>query len=359
MRAVRTERRGSWPPTHRNLGAGTVPAPLTLTAQPNAATEWRLVTIKGIVRSVHRTGAAWQADVASHGTTFLVSALAGAGIPRDRVVVGATISARGIVKRPYPTAKDRRFAILPRSAGDVVVTSAAQGADTSGSGAGSGAGTRPASGRSGSAPRPTTRPRGANATPTAPAGAATSGADATAIDVDLVDLSVSAGKLVRVGGIIATVASGSLTLDDGTAVATADLTNDAAPALAQLAPGMPVNLVGTAQAGAPPRLVVTRAEDVIAIPDTGAAASPDSAAASDGATAPDPFASTPTAVLSTDPADLTGSEDVSSASQGSTASTLLVAGLLFGLATVGVVALLLGRRPTPRLMAHPQPGTRR
>ena len=122
---------------------------------------------------------------------------------------------------------------------------------------------------------------------------------------------------------------------------------------------MPVNLVGTAQAGAPPRLVVTRAEDVIAIPDTGAAASPDSAGASDGAPSPDPFASPPTAVLSTDPADLTGSEDVSSASQGSTASTLLVVGLLLGLAMVGVVALLLGRRPTPRLMAHPQPGTRR
>jgi hypothetical protein len=62
----------------RNLGAGTVPAPITLTAQPNAATEWRLVTIKELFDP---STAVVQpaADVASHGDVSR-RALAGAGI---------------------------------------------------------------------------------------------------------------------------------------------------------------------------------------------------------------------------------------------------------------------------------------
>ena len=49
--------------------------------------------------------------------SIVVIGLAGAGIPSTNLVEGATATIVGIVRRPYPTANDRRFAILPARPG--------------------------------------------------------------------------------------------------------------------------------------------------------------------------------------------------------------------------------------------------
>ncbi len=100
----------------RVLGSRT-PVAHALDVAPGAATEWRLVRVRGTIAELHRSGDRWTAELAAGRLRLLVAGLAGSGIPSTDIGVGRTATIVGIVKRPYPTAKDRRFSILPRSPG--------------------------------------------------------------------------------------------------------------------------------------------------------------------------------------------------------------------------------------------------
>ncbi|MDX6629085.1 MAG: hypothetical protein QOH00_1331, partial [Gaiellales bacterium] len=276
-----------------------------------------------------------------------VDSLKDAKIKPDRARVGATVTVTGIAKRPHPTAKDRRFTILPRTAADVVIERQTA-SDTSGGPAATprrattSARSTPATGRGGGSTTPGVTSPGATLTPGQP------------LDVDLVDLPVSAGRAVRVGGLIVSIGTASLVLDDGTATATADVAGDARAVLSQLHVGLAINLIGKAGSGPGPRLTVTRAEDVIPVADPAAPAA--SAAPSDLA-GPASAAALGASVGPSDAFSLSDAEGVAGEPAPAGSVPLLV-GLLLSLALVGVVALLLSRRQPLRLMAHPSPGTR-
>ena len=71
---------------------------------------------------MERLGDRWRAEIQLvSGTKVPVQGQAGAGIPSTAILVGKRITVTGIVKRPYPTASDRRYAVLPRSGGDVSI----------------------------------------------------------------------------------------------------------------------------------------------------------------------------------------------------------------------------------------------
>ena len=166
-----------------DLGPASLPAPLALIGEPSADLEWRLVRIAGEVRSVHRDGAQWRAEVGpTDASARRIDGLAGAKIPADRLSVGAVATIVGIVRRPYPTATDRRFSILPRSSTDIAVKAGPLAAGSSSTAAGRSTPT-PAGGlgHDGSVAGDPTASAGTGAS------APTAGA-ATILDVDLVDL---------------------------------------------------------------------------------------------------------------------------------------------------------------------------
>src|SRR5207245_8983031 len=130
--------------------------------------------------------------------------------PGTALVEGRTATIVGIVRRPYPSATDRRFAILPRGPADVILGGSSEG-DPSGPGNGAGGpGAGGGAGRSGP---------GAGSTGLAP------------LDLDLAELGGHVGALVRVGGLVAEMASDGFRVDDGTAVGRVVLRG---PALDQL-----------------------------------------------------------------------------------------------------------------------------
>src|SRR5205814_811708 len=116
---------------------------------------------------------------------------------------GRALTIVGIIKRPYPTATDRRFGLLPRNRSDLALGPAAAGAsgDSSGVGAGS----------TGSGAGATSDPDGPDVTP----------------DTDLATLFEHIGSTVHVGGLIAELTADGFLLDDGTAVARIVLHGDA------------------------------------------------------------------------------------------------------------------------------------
>lgn len=134
----------------------------------------------------------------------------------------------GIVKRPYPTASDRRFAVLPRGGNDVAIAPAGNGAATEPLPSTSGV-----SGASGSA--------GAGGV-----GGAGGAADVTP-DTDLAALAEHAGKRVRVGGLIASVGSDGFDLDDGTALAHIVLDDEMTALLPHLRKGEAVAATGVVE----------------------------------------------------------------------------------------------------------------
>ena len=97
------------------------PSVLDLRAAPGAATEWRLVRIRGTVADVHRSGDRWTAELVSDGLRIPLVGLPGGGIAASTVEEGRRATVTGIVKRPYPTATDQRFAVVPRSARDLAL----------------------------------------------------------------------------------------------------------------------------------------------------------------------------------------------------------------------------------------------
>jgi hypothetical protein len=207
------------------------PVAHVLRGRPSAATEWLLVRVSGTVVEVHRSGDRWTAELETAGGRIPVQGLAGSGIPSTALIEGRPATITGIIKRPYPTAKDRRFSIVPRRASDVALGPASRSSAATGPSASHPLGGSPEDAGGESAQR--------------------------VIDVDLRDLALNAGRLVRVGGLVTTVEQGRFQLDDGTAVRVVRLEGGAATFSARLRPGDALNATGTPEAGDPPVLVVS------------------------------------------------------------------------------------------------------
>ena len=103
------------------LGPGAPPRPETLGGAPGPAHEWRLVRIAGQVLDVRRLGTTWRAEVLVGRSKVVVVGLAGAGIASTAIVEGRPVTVVGIVRRPYPSATDRRYQVVPRGPADVAL----------------------------------------------------------------------------------------------------------------------------------------------------------------------------------------------------------------------------------------------
>lgn len=217
--------------------------------------EWRLVRISGTITKIERFGDRWRVEVTLAGSKDAkvpVLGQAGAGIPSTRLAEGATVTVIGIVKRPYPTATDRRFAVLPRSGADLL-TSGTTG--TTGS-AGSGAGNSDRNGVAGGAGAPTSTPGVVDVTP----------------DTDLAALGEHLGAQVRVGGLVATVAADGIDLDDGSATARIVFRGDAIELLPYLRTGDAIAATGRVeQLDGAPVVIVDGAAAVVRVGDLGQA----------------------------------------------------------------------------------------
>lgn len=202
-------------------GAATI-VPATLGRAPAERDEWLLVRLSGTVLKVERLGDRWRAEIElADGVKVPVLGQAGAGIPSTAILAGRRVTITGIVKRPYPTASDRRFAVLPRSGADVSIGPAGDGAP---------------SGSLAATPNATS----------APAIGAPAVADITP-DTDLATLLEHVGSRVRVGGLIAAVAGDGFDLDDGTALAHVTLRDDMVALIEHLRAGEAVAATGVVE----------------------------------------------------------------------------------------------------------------
>jgi hypothetical protein len=237
---------------------------------PTAAVEWRLVRVSGSIIEVHRNGDRWTADLRVGAARVLISGLAGSGIAATDLVEGRSASITGIVKRPYPTATDRRFAIVPRQRADIALGRAVPTAAASPFGPGS----IPAPGSS--------DPAGGVLGPDA----AIAGLDTpVATDIDLADLAAHAGERVRVGGLVTAIESDGVRLDDGTAEARLVLEGEAAGLVGTLVVGDALNATGRPELREEPVLVVETQDGIELVGDLGAASPADEAASADAAAA--------------------------------------------------------------------------
>ncbi len=212
------------------------PAPVVLRRAPDAALEWRLVRVVVRIEAVHRDGETWRAEVSlGAGGSLPVAGVAAAGIPADRLREGATATITGIVRRPWPTATDRRFAIVPRSVEDLRVAPLPPGAPAGTDAAGAG-GIDPASGAGGSGE------------PATDAGAASSlGETADPGDplaVPLASVVEHPGRIVRTGGTVIRVDPLGIVLQDGRATLPVRLEPAPADGTSPAEPGEVVNAAG-------------------------------------------------------------------------------------------------------------------
>ena len=217
------------------IGSGPVPPPLVLRMPPSAAQEWRLVTITGRVENVRKLGSRWRAELLVGSQRVVVVGQPGSGLAAAALVAGRMASVTGIVRRPYPTSADQRYAITPRAPSDVRILGRSAGsAGTSGSAGAAAAGPGSATGerRAGGTVPPAT------AGPRLPIGA---------IDADLFDLAAFTGRLVRVGGLVVDLRPDGLLLDDGTTVGYIVLRGAGLDLLALLEPDDAVNVTGYVQ----------------------------------------------------------------------------------------------------------------
>ena len=206
-------------------------SPTILHVPPGVAQEWRLVAVTGRIEHVTKLGDRWRAELAVGTRKVPIVGQPGSGIASGAVVEGRVATVVGIVRRPFPTATDRRFAILPRSAADLrieggaVATSATRSSGSTAGGGSRGGGNGLASGT------------------TEEAGALASGAT----DADLADLASLVGRVVRVGGLVADLRPDGVTLDDGTAIGRVVLRGDAFDLLPLLEPDDAINATGRVQ----------------------------------------------------------------------------------------------------------------
>jgi outer membrane biosynthesis protein TonB len=197
------------------LGPGLPRPPVDLRGAPGPAHEWRLVRLSGTIVEVHRLGSRWRIELQAGSARIPVAGLSGARIPVTLFVEGRRATVVGIVRRPHPSAKDRRLSLVPRSPADVAVGPAEAG-------------------------RPSPAPRGGGRAAQPAAG----GPSAGPIDVDLARLADHLGETVRVGGLIVDLAAAGVSLDDGTAVAVIVLEGEAGAYLPLLEPGDAINATG-------------------------------------------------------------------------------------------------------------------
>ena len=228
------------------LGAAALPGSLVLTRAPGAVVEWRLVRIAGVVVDVHRLGERWRAELRTGDSRVVIVGLPGAQIPADALVEGRRATIVGIVRRPYPGAADRRFAILPRSVADVSLGAAASaGSAGSAPGSSGGPGTVTGVGTSGGP--------GMSGATRDDRGGGLGGEDSTAapLDVDLDRLARHGGERVRVGGLVAALETDGFVLDDGTSTGRIVLRGEAAAFLGLIEPGDALDATGLVEADGP------------------------------------------------------------------------------------------------------------
>jgi hypothetical protein len=196
------------------LGPGRPVVPARLERAPGPADEWRLVRVSGRIVDVRRLGGRWRAELALGTDRIVIEGLPGARIPASALTEGRPATVVGIVRRPYPTATDRRFGVVPRGPSDVAVGPA--GGEAS-----------PLAGRSGVD------------------GGAPGSTGPAVVDADLADLARHVGARVRVGGLVVELTDDGFVLDDGTATGRVVLEAGAAEYGSLIEPGDAVNVVGT------------------------------------------------------------------------------------------------------------------
>jgi hypothetical protein len=235
-------------------GAGAAPQALVLHAEPRATHEWRLVRVKGRIDEVRKLGDRWRAELVVGSTRVVIIGQPGAAVPRDVLVVGQTATITGIVRRPYPTAADQRFTILPRFPADVVVT--------------------PGPKRGGPA---ASSPPGGPASGQGPDGASLP----TTIDVDLSTLDAHVGASVRVGGLVTDLRPDGVLIDDGTATGRIVLLDAAIELLPLLEPDDAINAIGAVEiVDGTAAVVVHDPAGILRIADPGAGRTPAEAGSS-------------------------------------------------------------------------------
>jgi hypothetical protein len=215
------------------VGSATVAASVISRAPIPAALEWRLVTVTGDVVSVHRDGQAWRAELSLAGGPVPIMGVVRAGIPADALLAGRRATIRGLVKRAHPTARDQRYAILPRSPADIAL-----------------------GGSTGSGPDATSGPGGATSTAALPGtasspapGGAPGQGSAAGVEPDVApaaigDLAAHAGRTVRIGGRIESIQGPRFVLRDDSASVTVRLAGAALPAASSLRVAAIVNATG-------------------------------------------------------------------------------------------------------------------
>jgi hypothetical protein len=238
-----------------DLGRGVSIIPLVIRSSPGVAHEWRLVRATGTLADVHRDGHRWRADLVVGSKRIAISGVAAAGVAASGMTEGRAATVVGIVRRPYPTATDRRFAIVPRTPADLRLGPAAgphAGTAAGGSSSGGGGSTGGAS---------TVTPGGTGSGP-------------EAADVDVATLAEHVGEIVRVGGFVVTVdqTASAFELDDGTATGLVVLDGDSRTYVALLTPGDALNATGRVVVSDDlAHLVVASAADLVRVEDLGAA----------------------------------------------------------------------------------------
>jgi hypothetical protein len=219
-------------PRLRATGVTDAHASLPVQAPPRTtalaeADEWHLLRLTGTILKVERIGDRWRADLRLAGqsaVTVPILGMAGSGIPSTAIISGRVATIVGIAKRPYPTATDRRFGLVPRGSGDVAIGPAPAAGGGPGAG-GSGGGSGDTGGADGG-------------------GILGALADVTP-DTDLATLRDHLGARVTVGGLIASLAATGFGLDDGTATARVVLSGDALDLLPYLEVGDALAASGT------------------------------------------------------------------------------------------------------------------
>ncbi|MGH2511198.1 MAG: hypothetical protein ACRDGQ_00785, partial [Candidatus Limnocylindrales bacterium] len=328
------------------LGSATQPTPLEIRTAPGPALEWRLVHANGRLSDIHKLGTRWRAELTIGSTKVPIVGLTGAQIAVGRLLAGRQVSVIGIVRRAYPTALDRRFAIEPRSVSDLAFSSAGP-ARTNRPTAGG-----PLVADPGSGP-------GVGAVPTEdPAGS-------TSPIVDLRDLAGHRGQQVRVAGLVTSVAGAVIELNDGTARGRLVLSGAAAAYLDLVEAGDPLGASGLVELDdRGPYLAVTDPDGVAQAGDP----APGSPAAAGGVADPPTQPSIPAG-----PAGLAGSNSGQPASAGvvqSMSAGVRSTGIdpleALGLCLLGAIAALVVALPVVRWSARrarlaqpsgPEPGS--
>jgi hypothetical protein len=196
----------------------------------------------GTVLEVHRTGERWRAEVLVGRDRVVAVGTPGSGVPASAIVEGHRVTIVGIVRRPYPTASDRRFSVDPRSRTDVRSGGPAPG------------------GEAGDADQ---------AAVPGSAGPASQGGDGP-LDLDLADLADHLGATVRVGGSIVSLDDAGFVLDDGTGLGRVLLLGEAASHLSVLAPGDMLNAIGVVGGtAADPEVRVSDPAGILRLDDLG------------------------------------------------------------------------------------------